>query len=159
MKGKFSHIINNEYHKWDRDTINCILEIFEHKRYNKLYNINLNILNNYIEWYKKNYLDNMYKLENLMQIYCYINEDIYFNRNYNYIKILNDMEIKDNDVEIFNLCDSFDIFNIMVALILVIIYIIFRFGSLGGCFEVGRFGQRLVPRMNPQINIYTISAV
>jgi len=132
-------LINKEFKLWDKESIDFLLSIFEYEKYNMFYNINLMLLDDYIKWYTKNIneISNNYSLKNLKYIYCIINEDIYNNVHYNYIKTLNNLDNTMNILDTFNLQSLFNYIvsiltntnfcSITFGIIVTILYIIFNY--------------------------------
>jgi hypothetical protein len=118
-------LINKDFKLWDKESIDFLLSIFEYEKYNMFYNINLMLLDDYIKWYSKNNHENSnnYSVPNLKYIYCLINEDIYHNVHYNYIKTLNNLDNKNNTFDIFGIFGIFGInclqnlFNYIITLL------------------------------------------
>jgi hypothetical protein len=139
-------LINKDFKLWDKESIDFLLSIFENEKYNMFYNVNLMLLNDYIQWYSKNnnINDNVnnninekcnhYSLENLKYIYCLVNEDIYNNVHYDYIKTLNNLENKVNGLykftlfeNLLNILNDKNFCSLTIGIIATIIYIIFNF--------------------------------
>ena len=131
-------LINKDFKLWDKESIDFLLSIFENEKYNMFYNVNLMLLNDYIQWYSKN--DNVnekcnnYSLENLKYIYCLVNEDIFNNVHYNYIKTLNNLENKVIESykftlfeNLLNILNDKNFCSLTIGIIATIIYIIFNF--------------------------------
>jgi hypothetical protein len=128
-------LINKEFELWDKESINFLISIFEFEKYSEFYHINLMLLNDYINWYKKNtcqneiHNQNMYHIKDLMNIYCIINEDIYYNVHYNYVNILN----KNYNYSYNNLTTQFttlinsNLFFMIIGTMLTIFYIILKY--------------------------------
>jgi hypothetical protein len=128
-------LINKEFELWDKESINFLISIFEFEKYSEFYQINLMLLNDYINWYKKNicqneiHNQNMYHIKDLMNIYCIINEDIYYNVHYNYVNILN----KNYNYSYNNLTTQFttlinsNLFFMIIGTMLTIFYIILKY--------------------------------
>ena len=54
-----NELINKEFELWDKESINFLLSIYEHKKYNDFYTINLILFNDYINWYKKKVINSV----------------------------------------------------------------------------------------------------
>ena len=123
-------LINKDFELWNKESINFLVSIFEFVKYTEYYSVNLILLNDYISWYKAKESDSphMYSLKSLMNIYCLINEDMYYNIRRNYISILN----KKNGCP-FNLPNITDcllnsnLLFIIFGFFFTIFYIIFRY--------------------------------
>ena len=96
------NLINIEFKNWTKESIHFLVSIFEFKKYDSLYDLNLLLLNDYINWQKKSDIstrnrkknNNIYNLDKLMNIYCIINENIYYGEYCNYITILMDSKLR-----------------------------------------------------------------
>jgi hypothetical protein len=116
-------LVNKKFKKWNKDSIKFLVSIFEYPKYDKLYDFNLNLLDDYINWYKKNtYITDQYPLDKLIDLYCLINCNLYKNININYIDFLekNNNNIPNNSI--------FDIyFYALIAFLLIMIKYLFSF--------------------------------
>ena len=137
-------LINKNFKLWNKESINFLISIFD-KDYKSLYNINLILLNDYIDWYLKNInnYDKMYSIDNLEYIYNLIkenttnnikNKDTYLNILENLDREKNEKNINDLDCcFIYNTIDNFknyiniDIFNFLFTTIFIIFIILFRY--------------------------------
>lgn len=137
-------LINKNFKLWDKESINFLISIFD-KDYKSLYNINLILLNDYIDWYLKNIKNNynMYSIDNLEYIYNLIkentinnikNKDTYLNILENLDKEKNEKNINElNCCFIYDTIDNFknyiniDIFNFLFTIIFIIFIILFRY--------------------------------
>jgi len=137
-------LINKNFKLWNKESINFLISIFD-KDYKSLYNINLILLNDYIDWYLKNInnYDKMYSIDNLEYIYNLIkenttnnikNKDTYLNILENLDREKNEKNINDLDCcYIYNTIDNFknyiniDIFNFLFTTIFIIFIILFRY--------------------------------
>ena len=85
----------NKYKVWNKKSIDSLLNI-------TLTNNTLKILDNYIQWYKKNNNEklNMYSIDNLKHIYCLIHNDLYYDDiQTDYIKILHYLDNKNTIID------------------------------------------------------------
>ena len=94
-------LIKKPLDEWNKESIIFLIYIYKYPKYNKFYDSNLLLLDNYIKWYKikeNNDLvkDNMYNIDKLIKLYVMIKEDIYYEYNYDYIHLLNDENKKNN---------------------------------------------------------------
>lgn len=124
-------LINVEFKNWNKESINFLLSIFEFEKYSSLYSVNLMLLDDYILWYKDNTDSkfNMYELDKLRNIYCVLNEDIYYNVHYNYINIINDTKrlLPFNLSELFKYLSECNFFTVSGGIFLTIMFIIFKY--------------------------------
>lgn len=124
-------LINTEFKNWNKESINFLISIFEFEKYSALYSVNLMLLNDYIDWYKINTDNNigMYELDKLMNIYCIINEDIYYNVHYNYVNIINNTKslLPFNLSELFKYLSECNFFTLSGGIFLTVIFIIFKY--------------------------------
>ena len=141
-------LINKNFKLWDRESINFLISIFDKDNYKSLYNINLILLNDYIDWYLKNIKNNyynMYSFNNLEYIYNLIKEntinnieskDTYLNILENLDKEKNEKNIINNDIDccfLYYIIDNFknyiniDTFNFLLSTIFIIFIILFRY--------------------------------
>jgi hypothetical protein len=124
-------LINTEFKNWNKESINFLISIFEFEKYSSLYSVNLMLLNDYIDWYKINKDNNvvMYELDKLMNIYCIINEDIYYNVHYNYVNIINNTKslLPFNLSELFKYLSECNFFTLSGGIFLTVIFIIFKY--------------------------------
>jgi len=90
-------LINNNHENWNKESIDLLLYIFEFEFLSNMHNLGLILLKDYILWYKNNlslkcsesdFDMNLYKLEDLENIYSKIDNNLLENKYENYIKIL-----------------------------------------------------------------------
>ena len=91
------NLIDKDFIKWNKESINLLVSIFEYNEYKELYNSNLELLDKYIIWMKDNNFDkfefkNRYSYDILVELYTLIKRDLYYDIKYNYIKQLNNFE-------------------------------------------------------------------
>lgn len=150
-----NELINKDFETWNKETINFLVSIYEHDKYNDFYSINLILLNDYINWYKKNVeesenscknstdplpiiddnlpkkhiiINDMYELKDLTYIYSIINDDIYHNIRDNYINILNYKKSYHTDLSIkFNYLLNNNLFYVIIGIFLTIFYITIKY--------------------------------
>jgi len=125
-------LINTEFELWDKYSILFLVSIFEFKEYNELYEGNLALLKKYILWARDNQDKvigkNMYKYYTLVKIYHVINDDIFYNRHFDYKIDLNNTELKycNNEYEDMGLylCGgSFIMFGVFFIILFIILCI------------------------------------
>jgi hypothetical protein len=143
-------LVNKDFELWDKESIDFLISIFEHEKYNTFYDINLLLFDDYIKWYTnkineneslENKVINNYPLENLKYVYHLINIDIYNNIHYNYVKILNNINnTNNNDINIYDTFNLNNLFTYIISmltdtnfcgisftLIITILYVIFNY--------------------------------
>ena len=128
-------LIDNDFNNWNKESILFLSSIFEFKKYNKLYDLNLILLNDYIKWYEKNTeqkIESMYNIELLKKLYILIKEDILYNEHYNYENFLNENKIENisnnkNYYTIFDYFYSNNYCGLSMGLMMTIIYIILKY--------------------------------
>jgi len=116
-------LLNKDFELWDKESIDFLISIFEHEKYNVFYDVNLLLFDDYIKWYTnkineneelENTIINNYPLDKLKYIYHLINIDIYNNIHYNYVKILNNITNINNNTDIY---DTFNLNNLFTYII------------------------------------------
>jgi len=119
-----TELIDKEHGLWNKDSIDFLVSMFEHKKYNDLYNSNLVILDNYIKWYKNNSgietSHKMYKLDHLKHIYCLIHNDMYSDDMHDdYITRLHELDYTMANSLLFNY-DTFGLIMMSIFMIFVL---------------------------------------
>lgn len=129
-----NELIDKDFNDWNKESILFLSSIFEFKKYSKLYDLNLILLNDYIKWYQKKFdnnetIEKMYNIELLKKLYNLIKEDIHYNENYNYESFLNENKIepKKNHCLIFDYILSNNYCSLSIGLMMTIIYIIMKY--------------------------------
>lgn len=138
-------LVKVNFEDWDKYSISFLVSIFQYKQYEEFYEGNLSLLKKYIDWARNNqdkvYGKNMYKYDTLVKIYHMINDDLFYNRKYDYIIDLNNLEMKNiflkNNYDtyacdfytsgLFQFSSGFFIFSIILILIFFIISFIKKF--------------------------------
>jgi len=115
-------LVKKQFINWNKESIKFLISIYEYPEYDQLYDFNLNLLDNYINWYKKNsYISNQYSLEKMIDLYCLINSNLYRGIYINYDNFIDNISIENKE-------STFDIFFYgIVALILITIKYLFSF--------------------------------
>ena len=95
-------LLKKKFEKWNKETIELLIYVFNDKKYTKYYDINLHLLDEYIKWYSKNidYVDKneMYDFDKLINLYITIKANTYKNYNFDYSTMLsNDKIFKSTD--------------------------------------------------------------
>jgi len=123
-----SELISTDFKNWNKESIHLLVYVFEFDFLSDLYNLNLLLLKDYIDWCKKNIgchesiHDDIYQVFELENIYSSINKNILEKRyNINYVFILKRKSISDFDTESFLDID----FLIPVFIPMFIIFVIF----------------------------------
>jgi hypothetical protein len=125
-------LINTKFELWDKYSILFLVSIFEFKEYQELYEENLALLKKYILWARDNQDKvigkNMYKYYTLVKIYHIINDDIFYDRHFDYKVDLNNTELKycNNDYEDIGLyvCGGgFIMFGVFFVILFIILSI------------------------------------
>jgi len=112
-------LVKKHFRKWNKESIKYLVSIFEYPKYDKLYNFNLILLDDYINWYKKNsYITDQYSLDKLIDLYCLINSNIYRNIYINYDNLLDDIKT-DNKESVFDIY----FFGIIILILITIKYL------------------------------------
>lgn len=125
-------LINTEFELWDKYSIIFLVSIFEFKEYSELYEGNLELLKKYILWARDNQDKvigkNMYKYYTLVKIYHMINDDIFYDRHFDYKVDLNNTESKYSnneyeDIGLYVCGGSFIIFGMFFVILFIILSI------------------------------------
>jgi len=112
-------LVKKHFRKWNKDSIKFLASMFEYPKYDKLYDFNLILLDDYINWYKKNsYITDQYSLDKLIDLYCLINSNIYRNIYTNYDNLLDDIKT-DNKESVLDIY----FFGIIAVIIITIKYL------------------------------------
>ena len=117
-----------DFKNWNKNSIDFLISIFESDKYNSLYNDNLILLNDYIEWYRNNSVQDMYNFNNINKIYFLIKEDIKVNIRDNYVNLLHNIE--NNKINTYDYYSKYNIsydnmFTILIFLIFLnLLYLI-----------------------------------
>ena len=112
-----NELINKDFKLWNKESIDLLLSVFENEKYNKFFNINLLLLDDYIKWYSKNkdeIIDN-YSLENLQGNHTLIKNNI----NCNYTGKI------DEDLDLFSYFSG--VFYEYIFVICIVLYVIISF--------------------------------
>ena len=141
MKEKIKNeLTDKEFNNWTKDSIDFIISIFEFEENNDLYSDNLTLLDSFIRWYELNifsFKNEMYPLYKLKNIYCKINEDIYYKRHNNYIRIMNNsnrfFKLSTCDLMCDELFQNVELLKypklcfLMIGICIIIIFIILKY--------------------------------
>jgi hypothetical protein len=118
-------LIKKNFSKWNKESICLLISIFENSKYKELYDLNLILFDDYINWYKKNtYISDQYSLEKLIDLYCLIKTNTYKNIYISYDKFL---ENKEEDSKINSFWDIYfyAIFAIIIIFVKFFTYLMF----------------------------------
>ena len=101
-----TQIINKDHQSWNKESIDLLIYVFEFEFLSDMHNLCLMLLKDYILWYKENLslkcsestMDkDLYKLEDLEEIYQKIDNNLIENKYENYVKYLKKKTVSKND--------------------------------------------------------------
>lgn len=82
-------LIKKKFNKWNKESINLLVYVYKSNKYESFFEINTLLLDDYIKWYKEQPINyDMYKFNTLVNLYCMIKEDLYYNRRFDYMPFL-----------------------------------------------------------------------
>lgn len=113
-----NQLLDKPFKDWNYDTIDFLIHIYDFDQYSQFHNMNLLLLEDYINWYKENSVEinnKMYSLERLIELKNKLKEDL--NISDYYINFLNNKIEKE---KIYN-----SIFDNMYFLFIIISMIVF----------------------------------
>lgn len=129
-------LLKKDFNEWNKESIQLLISVYKYDKYKKFYESNLLLLDNFIKWYKKNKIVDMFSLDKLIQLSCIIKEDLLYEKNYDYNFVLyNTVKSFDNDTtELFFKYISYFIYNdtfysLGTGLFFVIIYSLIKYFS------------------------------
>ena len=81
-------LLKKDFNEWNKESIQFLVSVYKYDKYKKFYESNLLLLDNFIKWYKKNKIIDMFSLDKLIQLSCIIKEDLLYEKNYDYNFVL-----------------------------------------------------------------------
>ena len=125
-------LLKKPFDEWNKESIIFLTYIYKFPKYNKFYDANLILLDNYIKWYKikeNNHCvkNNMYNINKLIKLYIMIKEDTYNDLNYDYAYFLNDSDKNNIICDLYYYLFNEKFCSLSFGLMVAIIYIIIKF--------------------------------